>query len=187
MHFIGVGRSVFSTTAEVGPVSEPTSNDHPNNSGWSHNIIGHPDRYFVEYVEKGIRKGFRIGFQYHHQTRRAAKRNLVSALTNLEVVEEYNITKKELQLGRVAGPLSLEVSRIVHASPFGVISARRVTSSSGGPPRLDFTTLEETVHKLYQAGSAPSTSRSYSSGKKRYLSFCDRAAYLLQRRDCATL
>ena len=36
--------------------------------------------------------------------------------------------------------------------------------------------MARTVHRMYQAGLAPSTQRAYKAGKKRYLQFCGRVA-----------
>ena len=55
---------------------------------------------------------------YDSYTCRAAKRNMPSATENPVVVEQY--PKKECELGRVVGPLTMG-SIPVHISRFGVI------------------------------------------------------------------
>ena len=40
--------------------------------------------------------------------------------------------------------------------------------------RLNFSTLDRVVCRLYQAGLAPATQMSYTAGKRRYLDFCQR-------------
>ena len=47
---------------------------------------------------------------------------------------------------------------------------------SRGSTRLDIPELDRTVHRMYQAGLAPSTQRAYKAGKKKYLEFCGRVA-----------
>ena len=44
-----------------------------------------------------------------------------------------------------------------------------IVNVSRGSTRLDISELDRTVHRMYQAGLAPSTQRAYKAGKKRYL------------------
>ena len=45
--------------------------------------------------------------------------------------------------------------------------------SGGSAARLDFTNLDTTVQELYSAGIAPSTQKTYRSGSKRFIQFCE--------------
>ena len=85
---------------------------------WSHVLRQHPDREFVDYILRGIRQGFRIGFDRTAVRCRSAKRNMLSAEQNPEVVESY--LQKEREAGRVIGPLPRPIAGL-HVSRFGVI------------------------------------------------------------------
>ena len=85
---------------------------------WSHVLRQHPDREFVDYILRGIRQGFRIGFDRAAVRCRSAKRNMLSAEQNPEVVESY--LQKEREAGRVIGPLPRPIAGL-HVSRFGVI------------------------------------------------------------------
>ena len=85
---------------------------------WDKHLREHPDQIFARYLVDGIQHGFRIGFKYRAFQCGKAKRNMVSAIQNPEVVQEY--LEKECKLGRVWGPLSGELKDI-HINRFGVI------------------------------------------------------------------
>ena len=85
-------------------------------------MSGHPDRAFVKYLLDGICHGFRIGYNDDpSRMRRSAKRNMLSAKQNPQVVSDY--LKREREAGQVMGPIpSEEVVRVgVHINCFGVI------------------------------------------------------------------
>lgn len=86
---------------------------------WGRALRDHPDRAFVEYLVRGMREGFRIGYQYGKRKCVGAKANMKSAEENDQVVDEY--VAKEVQLGRVVGPLEEAQHPAVHINRFGVI------------------------------------------------------------------
>ena len=49
----------------------------------------------------------------------SSRGNLGSTITNPEVIEEY--VRKELQQGRIAGPVLEDMSKSIYVSIFGVI------------------------------------------------------------------
>ncbi len=83
---------------------------------WARALQRHPDREFVAYLLRGMRSGFRIGFT--QTTVRSARRNMLSAEQNPEVVDKY--LAREREAGRVIGPLPANLTG-VHVSRFGVI------------------------------------------------------------------
>ena len=46
-------------------------------------------------------------------------------------------------------------------------------ASGGTAARLDLTSLDATVQELFSAGIAPSTQKTYRSGSKRFIHFCE--------------
>ena len=84
---------------------------------WDKALLNHPNRVWVGYLLDGIRFGVRIGFEGKKVT--SAKRNLLSASENAQVVEQY--IDKECKLGRVFGPLGLADYPSVMRNRFGVI------------------------------------------------------------------
>ena len=70
---------------------------------WCSQLCQHSDREFCQYLIDGLTNGFRIGFNYTSHRCQAAKRNMLSAVQNSGIVEQY--LKKECELGRVVGPL----------------------------------------------------------------------------------
>jgi len=54
-------------------------------------------------------------------------------------------------------------------------SRRGIAAAGRGAARLDITALDRTVCRLYQAGLAPATQKTYLAGKRRYLQFCQRS------------
>ena len=73
-----------------------------------------PDRESVNFLIDSITAGFRIGYMGNGGTLVSATRNMLLAEVNSSVISEY--LDKELQLGRVVGPLMA-----VHVSQFGVV------------------------------------------------------------------
>ena len=90
---------------------------------WTEALSNHPDQVFAKYLIDGIRCGFRIGYDGGdpHRSRKLAKRNMVSANQNPQVVSNY--LKDEREAGRVLGPIpATDVARVgVHINRFGVI------------------------------------------------------------------
>ena len=103
--------------------------------------------------------GFRIDFNYgFKKVRRYCHRNMSSAVDNPVMVESY--LKEELSLGRVVGPLILELSRWVYTSPFGGHSegshSRKVAADR--PLRVESTwTLwpAASIYHFYSSGRCP--------------------------------
>ena len=73
-------------------------------SVWETALQDHPDKEFVHYITSGLQFGFRIGFDHGRPLRRATC-NMLSATQHPEPITEY--IEKELQLGRMLGPLSV--------------------------------------------------------------------------------
>ena len=86
---------------------------------WERSLVAHPDREFCNYLLRGISEGFRVGFRYSSCSCTRAKSNMQSAVSNPKVVEEY--LAREVEKGRVVGPLELDALPGVHVSRFGVI------------------------------------------------------------------
>ncbi len=85
---------------------------------WEKALAAHPDRDYVTYLLRGMRNGFRIGYRWGAVARRSNRRNMPSAKENRGVVEDY--LQKELEGGRLVGPLDPAKFPGVHVSPFGV-------------------------------------------------------------------
>ena len=85
---------------------------------WRMLLSDHPDEDLKSYLLGGMREGFRIGFNYSQCECKSAKRNMLSARQNPEVVSEY--LAKERALGRIIGPLESD-RRDIQVNRFGVI------------------------------------------------------------------
>ena len=88
---------------------------------WERLLKGHPDKWFAEFILRGIERGFRIGFQGEVKKLRSRLKNMVSAAEHPGVVANY--LEEELQQGRIAKVGSVEQAKEhkIHCSPFGVI------------------------------------------------------------------
>ena len=88
---------------------------------WRKELVGHPDRDFVDYILCGLEQGFRIGFNKQSVQLKCRQGNMLSASEQPEVVENYQ--QEELRADRVICIPSLEEAKElgVHYSPFGVI------------------------------------------------------------------
>ncbi len=69
-------------------------------------LADHPDKAFKENIIKGLRRGFRIGFRHGRCKCVAAKTNMLSAVQNPAVVDQY--IRKAVSLGKVKGPMMRE-------------------------------------------------------------------------------
>ena len=132
--------------------------------------MDHPDQDFRVYILSGIAHGFRIGFNYERYSCKPALSNMLSAMENAGVVQEY--LDKEVSLGRVVGPISPELTPTgAQVSPFGVIpkssqpgkwrlivdlSSPEGSSVNGGiEPELcslQYLRLDEVVQRIAQVG-----------------------------------
>ena len=87
---------------------------------WEELLRAHPDKQFVSFITEGIKNGFRIGYDWACRSKaKSAKKNMKSADDHPMVVQDY--LDKELEAGRVRGPLRPEEAAAVHISRFGVI------------------------------------------------------------------
>ena len=86
---------------------------------WRSELRRHPDRVYSGLILQGLSRGFRIGFDYACHSCRSAKKNMASAIQHPEPVGEY--LSRELQVGRILGPISGAIGGVVHISRFGVI------------------------------------------------------------------
>ncbi len=88
-------------------------------SAWAAALANHPDRYFAEYILRGIRKGFRIGFK-RGSPLHSAQANMQSATLHPEIISHY--IENERQLGRMLSPFARQdLPPDLHISRFGVI------------------------------------------------------------------
>ena len=86
---------------------------------WITSLVAHPDTCFADYILKGIAGGFRIGFSYSNVHLRAVGRNMPSARSHPQPVEEF--LRRECVAGRIVGPLNARCFPQIHTSRFGVI------------------------------------------------------------------
>ncbi len=82
---------------------------------WQIALARHPDQEFVAFILRGIRLGFRIGFGYQSHRCRPFLRNMRRTNVKASIVEEY--LGKELELGRVIGPLKPSEFQHVQITP----------------------------------------------------------------------
>ena len=85
---------------------------------WGAALAAHPDRAFADYVCRGLREGFRTGFDRRHPLR-STTRNMPSTELHPEHITEY--LAKELERGRMIGPLPLSWRPHLHINRFGLI------------------------------------------------------------------
>ena len=86
---------------------------------WKKRLREHPDREFAEYILQGLQEGFRLGFRHAGSEPVSASSNMQSASQKPEVIDSY--LKKEVELGRVVGPLEGSEFPEVHVSRFGLV------------------------------------------------------------------
>jgi hypothetical protein len=87
---------------------------------WKGLLKEHPDRWFADFILRGIEHAFRIGFQGEAGIKlRSRMKNMVSATENPTVVSGY--LDEELRQGRVTKVGSIEQAKTlkIHCSPFG--------------------------------------------------------------------
>ena len=103
---------------EPPPLAEVLQVVTPLKAGaWDKQLQELPDRECAEFVSQGLREGFRIGFDRNRVECCSTKGNMLSAVKNPSVVEEY--LAKELAYGRLVqvDPRRMEI----HINHFGVI------------------------------------------------------------------
>ena len=66
-------------------------------ASWADALKYYPDRELAEYLLRGIDQGFHIGFDYSRYCCEKAKSNMMSAVHNAKVVEDY--LQPEVKLG----------------------------------------------------------------------------------------
>ena len=135
---------------------------------WSRALRHHPDQEFAGYIVRGIQQGFRIGYNRRAGRCQSAKRNMLSAEQNPEVVDQY--LRKEKEAGRVVGPLPQHIAGL-HVSRFGVIPKphqpgkwrlivdlshpKGASVNDGIDPELCslvYTSVDEAVNRVLQRG-----------------------------------
>ena len=87
-------------------------------AAWEAALARHPDRDFAAYICSGIRFGFRIGF-VRGRSLKSASANMFSSFQHPDIIQEY--ISKELDLGRMLGPLDPTCYTTVHINRFGVV------------------------------------------------------------------
>ena len=102
--------------------------------------------------------------------------SLFSAQFNVTMRGEYipgkqNVAADALSRGNL--PLSFNSSNCKEGSNPNLTRPKRGAGREAA--RLDVGALEEAVRLYFTMGLAPSTQRTYRSGKDRYIAFCDRA------------
>ena len=75
-----------------------------NVKAWEWHLESLTDKECTRYLLKGLSEGFRIGFNYQDRVHRSARSNMLSAIQNPQVVEEY--IRDERGRGRIVGPVS---------------------------------------------------------------------------------
>ena len=80
-------------------------------------MLLHPDKKFVNFLISGLREGFDIGYSGPEQNR--ISRNLVSAVQNSSVIDEY--LKTEVSGGRIHGPFLYPPFDHFQCNPIGVV------------------------------------------------------------------
>lgn len=80
-----------------------------------------PDKNFVAFILCGIKSGFRIGFDRPVRTLKATS-NTKSAVNHPQPAQAF--ISKELQAGRIVGPLDPSQFPHIYTSRFGVIPKR---------------------------------------------------------------
>ena len=85
---------------------------------WKQKLRSHPDQDFTAYVLWGMEHGFRIGIDSTRQMI-PAKKNMLSANQNPEVIEKY--IQAEVEKGNMIGPFSPDIFPSAHTNRSGVI------------------------------------------------------------------
>jgi hypothetical protein len=127
---------------------------------WADLLAEYPDRALVEWFIHSLRFGFMLGSSLACDPTKKTRRNNNSALEHQSIVEEA--IKKEIDLGRIIGPLdSIDFHDPVFINPLGIASKR--ASVYGQPPKLRLTT------DMTQSGFNDSIHEETS--RMRYISF----------------
>lgn len=85
---------------------------------WKKKLESHPDKEYTHYLLNGMQHGFHIGAD-ETATFISAKKNMLSATQNPEVIEDY--LRKETGVGNILGPFQMGTAPNVHINRFGVI------------------------------------------------------------------
>ena len=88
---------------------------------WRGVLSCHPDQTFAAYILRGIEEGFRVGFNPQLTHLKSAMGNMVSAVEQESVVDEY--LHAELAASRIIQVQEAH-AQLMHYSPFGVIPKR---------------------------------------------------------------
>ena len=95
-----------------------------NLAAWEAALRRHPDRDFGSYICSGLRVGFRVGF-VRGSPLKSATANMFSSFEHPDIIEEY--ISKQLELGRMLGPLDPTCHPTVHINRFGVVPKGHAT------------------------------------------------------------
>ena len=90
---------------------------------WQEELQSHQDKEFTKLILKGLSSGFRIGFNPQHLpmgTLQPARRNMLSALEHLKVVDEY-LTRELLASHFAIASQTSTWHLQIQTSPSGVI------------------------------------------------------------------
>ena len=96
-------------------------------SAWTKELQAHPDKRWANSVLDYISQGARVGFTAPTAFLRSASRNMLSALQQPQVIDEY--LANECREGRVAGPFSSSPYPSLHINRFGVVPKRSAPGS----------------------------------------------------------
>ena len=93
------GPGCYTYTADLVALDQCTGSDTPvkvlsgistplKRDVWEQALQKHPDKFYAQYIFRGVREGFRIGADRNHRVR-PALHNLQSACKHLQVVADY--------------------------------------------------------------------------------------------------
>ena len=95
-----------------------------NLAAWEVALRWHPDKDFASYICSGLRVGFRVGF-VRSRPLKSANANMFSSFEHPDIIQEY--VSKQLELGRMLGPLDPMCHSTVHINRFGVVPKGHAT------------------------------------------------------------
>ena len=92
---------------------------------WRSCLRTHPDPAFMSYILDGIKNGFRVGFSYSTSPLTSASTNHPSANEHPNVIT--SALKKEVEKGRLFGPLDPMLYPDAHISSLGAVPKKHST------------------------------------------------------------
>ena len=106
--------SAYSGDARLASVSTPLQLEV-----WRRMLQNHPDADFAKYILCGIEHGFHIGIQQAPFNLKSSRRNMSSAISHPQVIEEY--IGPQVGLGNILGPFQSSEFPEIHVNRFGCI------------------------------------------------------------------